>query len=80
MSASDSSLLYQARKLITGANVHRVGTWIFCFETSTPRSKRHRQYGHLLKEFVSSESFAAAERIDSEILKSSQKQRESSRH
>jgi hypothetical protein len=57
----DRSLLYQARKFITGANVHHVKTWIFCYQISAPHSELRRQYERLLREFVVSQNrlFAA---------------------
>jgi hypothetical protein len=43
----DRALLYQARKFITGANVHHVKTWIFCYQISAPHSEFRRQYERL---------------------------------
>ena len=67
MSASasglDHSLIYQARKFITGANVHYVKTWIFCYETSEPESEGRRRYEKLLREFVATRNLILAARI-----------------
>jgi hypothetical protein len=50
----DHSLIHQARKYVTGANVHSVKTWIFCYETSAPDSARRLRYERLLRDFVAS--------------------------
>jgi hypothetical protein len=59
----DHSLLYEARKFITAANVHRVKTWIFCYETSKPNSSRRKRYEQLLREFVNTKRLTVATRI-----------------
>lgn len=51
----DRSLIHQARKCITGANVHDVETWILCYELSKPRSVEREHYKTILKEFVTTE-------------------------
>jgi len=51
----DRSLVHQARKSITGANVHEVETWILCYELSKPRSAEREHYKTILKEFVTTE-------------------------
>jgi hypothetical protein len=48
----DHSLIYRARKFINAATVHRVKTWIFCYETAQPDSPQQRRYERLLREFV----------------------------
>ena len=53
---ADVHLIMQARKLITGANVHIIRTWIFCYETSKPDSARQARYEALLRDFVVSRS------------------------
>jgi hypothetical protein len=50
MTGIDHSLVYNARKFITGANAHSVKTWIFCYE-NLPAGRRD-QYEKLLREFV----------------------------
>ena len=50
----DRDLILQAGKYITGANVHHVKTWIFCYETSQPGTPRSLRYEVLLRDFVSS--------------------------
>ena len=49
----DHNLLQQVQRLISGANVHDVKTWIFCYETSLPSSPRREQYERLLREWES---------------------------
>ena len=50
MTGIDHSLVYNARKFITGANAHVVGTWIFCYENLPPLKRD--PYEKLLREFV----------------------------
>jgi hypothetical protein len=52
MTGLDHSLIYEARKFITGENVHDVRTWIFCYENSLSDSNGHERYEKLLREFV----------------------------
>jgi hypothetical protein len=52
MSGIDLSVIYQARKSITAANVHLVNTWIFLYEHSTPQSSDRERYEKLLRKFV----------------------------
>lgn len=52
MQHPDPSLIYQARKFITAENVHRINTWIFCYETSQHGGARQIRYERLLREFV----------------------------
>src|SRR5579862_9494367 len=54
MSEIDSYLITQARRFITGANVHLIKTWIFCYETSCSNSTRRSRYETLLRDFVAS--------------------------
>ena len=67
MGELDFSLIYRPRKFITGENVHKVKTWLFCYETSAPRSKRRKQYQRLLYQFVTSRSLVVSVRIDEQI-------------
>src|SRR5690349_11935497 len=56
MSGLDHSLIYQARKFINGENNHRVGTWIFCYETSALDSPRRERFEALLRDFVATKN------------------------
>ena len=67
MSDLDHSLLCQARKFVTGANVHYVKTWIFCYETSAPDSPRRQRYDKLLREFVAEKNLSLAVRIQANL-------------
>jgi hypothetical protein len=49
------TLIHRARKLITGANVHRLKTWIFCYEHSVEGSETRLRYEQLLRTFVAAE-------------------------
>jgi len=66
MSGIDHSLIYQARKFMTGENVHQVKTWIFCYETSEPGSVRSRCYETLLREFVASHTLLSTAKMKEE--------------
>jgi hypothetical protein len=57
----DYSLIYQARKFITGENVHNVNTWIFCYENSQPPCQM--RYEQLLRQFVGTNSLLLGVRI-----------------
>lgn len=46
-------LVEQARRFITGANVHMVGTWILCYEICA-KDARRQIYEDLLRNFVRS--------------------------
>ena len=48
----DHELIFAARRFITGANVHYVKTWVFCYETSLPGSPRRERYEALLRDLV----------------------------
>jgi hypothetical protein len=48
----DYDLISEARALTTGANVHMVKTWIFCYESSFPNTPRRERYETLLRDFV----------------------------
>jgi hypothetical protein len=50
----DEELVASARRLITGANVHCVKTWIYCYEVSRPESAEQARYEQLLRDFVRS--------------------------
>jgi hypothetical protein len=63
MPSLDHSLLHEARKFITAANVHRMKTWIFCYETSEPNSSQRKRYERLLREFVNTRRLTVAARI-----------------
>jgi hypothetical protein len=52
----DCGLVGDARRFITGANVHAVKTWIYCYEMSAPGTTRRKRYEDLLRDFVSSRS------------------------
>jgi hypothetical protein len=52
MESIDRSLIYQARRFVTGANTHRISTWIFCYEMAQPGSLRQKHYEGLLRNFV----------------------------
>jgi hypothetical protein len=58
----DRELIAAARHLITGANVHYVQTWIFCYEVSRVDSPRHARYENLLRDFVNSNTLLKAVR------------------
>ena len=51
----DRELIATAQRLINGANVHHVNTWIFCYELS-PDPLRRAKYESLLRDFVNSNS------------------------
>jgi hypothetical protein len=60
----DHLLLHQARTFITGANVHYVNTWIFCYETSAADlTGRRERYEKLLRDFVASNTLLRAARM-----------------
>jgi hypothetical protein len=63
MPSLDHALLHETRKFITAANVHRVKTWIFCYETSEPNSSQRERYERLLREFVNTRRLTVATRI-----------------
>ena len=48
----DRTLISDARRFITGANVHYINTWIYCYEMSDPGSPRSARYEALLRDFV----------------------------
>jgi hypothetical protein len=50
----DRELVATARRLINGANVHYVNTWIFCYQLSAVDSPLHAKYETLLRDFVNS--------------------------
>jgi hypothetical protein len=63
----DHSLIYQARKFITAENVHRVNTWIFCYESSPQKSSRQMRYERLLREFVATRNLMLGLRIQAKV-------------
>jgi hypothetical protein len=65
----DVDLIEQARRFITGANVHLIKTWLFCYETSSPESAPRRRYERLLREFVGTERHRRAVRSNAEYLR-----------
>jgi hypothetical protein len=69
MSNLDHSLIYQARQLITGANVHHVKTWIFCYETSQPNSAHRQRYERLLREFVAAKNLTLGVRLQAQLAR-----------
>ena len=50
--AVDVELIYRVRKLITAANLHRVKTWILCYEMAAPDSATQAHYEELLRSLV----------------------------
>ena len=60
MAGLDHTLLYQARKLLTAANVHTLKTAIFCYETSAPGSKARETYERGLRDLVQQHARIAA--------------------
>jgi hypothetical protein len=64
----DHFLLHQARKLTTGANVHLVKTWIFCYENSLPGSAAQAHYEELIRGFVRSRHRNGVVREQAEAL------------
>ena len=67
MHSLNRSLICKAQKFITAENVHRVKTWIFCYEASEPESPRRRRYEQLLREFVTTKNLMAAARIQAKF-------------
>jgi len=67
MNAPDHALLYEARRFITGANAHRVKTWIFCYETSTPDSAHYKRYEQLIREFVNTKKLLLGIRVQAKL-------------
>jgi len=67
MEHPDHSLIYQARQFITAENVHRINTWIFCYETSQQDSPRHTRYEQLLREFVATKKLMLGVRIQASV-------------
>lgn len=47
----DRELISEVRRLITGANVHEIGTWVLIYEC-LPDSPRRAKYEAVLREFV----------------------------
>jgi hypothetical protein len=60
MSDLDYTLLYQARKLLNGANTHTLRTAIFCYETSAPGSSARQTYEQGLRDLVRQHAEVAA--------------------
>ena len=69
MSGLDHCLIFQARKFINGENVHRVNTWIFCYETSIRDSPRRERYEALLRDFVATKNLNLAIRIQASAVR-----------
>jgi hypothetical protein len=69
MAGLDRCLLPDARRFITGANVHLVKTWIFCYETSIQDSPRRKRYEQLIREFVAMEKRLLGIRIQAELAR-----------
>jgi hypothetical protein len=67
MQSLDHSLLHEARKFVTAANVHCVKTWIFCYEISEPNSPSRQRYEKLLREFVNTKRLLIAIRIHAKL-------------
>ena len=49
----DNELIRSARRLITGANVHRVNSMIFLYRFSKVNSGKRPEYEKALKDFIS---------------------------
>jgi hypothetical protein len=62
----DRDLIRDAQRFITGANVHHVKTWIFCYETCIPGTARFFRYESLLRDFVSSQQALSIIRLHSQ--------------
>jgi hypothetical protein len=62
MSSIDHLLIYQARKFINAANVHRVNTWLFCYQSS-PDASRRKRYEELLRDFVATKNLTLGARM-----------------
>jgi len=60
--AVDHTLIQQAQRLITGANVHRVKTWLFCYEWSQEGSTERAYYERRLREFILSQGASTQSR------------------
>jgi hypothetical protein len=66
----DHELVYEARKLITGANIHRLGQMILMYELAVDLHNRNlpshktynQQYESELRGFVATERLATAPR------------------
>jgi hypothetical protein len=50
----DRELIATAQRLINGANVHCVNTWIFCYHLSAADSPLRARYENLLRDFIRS--------------------------
>jgi hypothetical protein len=51
----DRDLITQSRRFITGANVHTINTWLYCYQLS-PDPARRSLYEALLRDFVNSKT------------------------
>ena len=65
----DLDLIAQARRFITGRNIHYVNSWLFCYEMSEAGSSRRRRYEELLREFVSWQNHLRAARANAEYVR-----------
>jgi hypothetical protein len=69
MSRIDHCLIYQARKLMNGESVHRVNTWIFCYETSATDSPRRTRFEELLRDFVATRNLIIGARLQAKAAR-----------
>jgi hypothetical protein len=69
MSAIDHSLIYQALKFATGANIHSVGNWIFCYQSLKDDSPTRQHYESLLRGFVLSSRLMEARALSSAVAR-----------
>lgn len=59
----DRDLIAQAHRLIDGANVHDVTTWLCCYQLSKPNSSGRERYELLLRNFVTSKALLNAAKV-----------------
>ncbi len=65
----DHSLIFNARKFINAENVHRVNTWIFCYQTSIPQSVRQQRFEELLRDFVTTKNLILGARMQAKLAR-----------
>lgn len=65
----DHSLIFHARKFINAENVHRVNTWIFCYQMSIPESVRQKRYEKLLRDFVTTKNLMLGVRMQAKLAR-----------
>ena len=69
MPGLDYSLVYQARKLAHGGNIHTIGTWIFCYEASRADSSQRVRFEKLLRDFVTTNKAVAIVRASAKEVR-----------